>query len=208
MIKKIITGELETNCYIIYSNQEAIIIDPGDDVEVICKFLDEKKLKPKFIVNTHAHSDHIGGNSMLKKIYDLKILTHYFDAPMLTTPEMNFSIFVGKEVISPPADKLIDENDVITCGDISLKVLHTPGHTKGSISLLGNDFIFTGDTLFCGSVGRWDLPGGNEKILMSSIKKIISLDKNLRIYPGHGPDCTISGELQHNPFCQEITYAT
>jgi hydroxyacylglutathione hydrolase len=210
IVKMFTVGSLWTNCYLIgcEEKREAVIIDPGfDDVkeaEKIMKVVDKEKLHVKYIVNTHGHSDHISGNGILKKMTGAPILIHEYDASMLTNSERNFSELYGEKMTSPPADKLLHEGDIINVGNVRLKVLHTPGHSKGGISLLCDDVVFTGDTLFAGSIGRTDFPGASYREIMDSIKrKLAVLPDYLEVYPGHGPASTIGEEKRSNPFLQE-----
>ncbi len=190
MIETITVGPLSTNCYILTDEeaQEGVVIDPGDEPEKIIEFLKMSPIRIKYIINTHNHGDHIGANKELKAFTGAQILVHEKDARILT-------------MLSVSADKSLQEEDKIKIGSLILSVLHTPGHTPGSMCLLGDTFIFTGDTLFAGSVGRWDLPGGSEKMLCESIHvKLSPLNDNLRVYPGHGPATTISKEKRDNPY--------
>jgi len=202
MLKTFTVGPMEANCYILYSpdKREGLIIDPGAEGERLIKFIQEKKISIRYIINTHGHPDHIGANRKVKEHTSAPILIHQRDAPMLTKSDSILTLIFPLEYSSPPADTLIKDGDLIECAGMKLKVLHTPGHTPGGISLLTDDFIFTGDTLFSGSVGRFDLPGGSQEVLLNSIRKILSLGENLTIYPGHGPSTSVGEELHSNPF--------
>ncbi|MBX5328374.1 MAG: MBL fold metallo-hydrolase [Candidatus Bathyarchaeota archaeon] len=202
-------GSLLTNCYIVNCEEtkEAIIIDPGFDdhikAEKIFKHLNEEKLTPKFIVNTHGHPDHTCGNSILKEKFHIPILIHEYDAHMLGETGKKIAQFFGFHNFSPQADKLLHDGDTVKIGNTLLKVIHTPGHSRGSISLLGKKEIFTGDTLFMGSIGRVDFPESSERDMKNSLRKIAQLPENLTVYPGHGPTTTTIGEEKHaNPFLQ------
>lgn len=203
-------GMLATNCYLVGCEvkKETVIIDPGfdsdDEAEKIMKVVEKEKLEVKYIVNTHGHSDHISGNRALKEKTDALILIHEFDAPMLVSSERNFSYMYGEKATSPPADRLLHERDIISVGNVKLKVIHTPGHSKGGISLLCDDVVFTGDTLFAGSIGRTDFSGASYREIMNSIKrKLATLPDHTKIYPGHGPTSTIGKEKRSNPFLQD-----
>lgn len=204
MILEILTvGALETNCYILgdEKTKQAVIIDPGGDFEIIEEHLKKLKLKVQYIILTHGHVDHIGALGELKKATQAEILIHSKDSAMLYDPNQNLSIFSGDKIIPIKADKLLEEGDIIQCGGIKLEVLHTPGHTPGGISLLTDKMIFTGDSLFCGSIGRTDFPGSSFQKLIKSIKdKLLSKDDDFIIYPGHGPSSTIGEERKNNPF--------
>lgn len=203
-IKKLTVGPLESNCYLVADEEtrEGIIIDPGEEGERILKIVTREGVVPRYLVNTHGHIDHIGANGYLKgKIEGLKLGIHAADTRMLINARESLSNFAGGELASPPADFLLQEGDEITLGKKSLKVIHTPGHTPGGICLLGEGKIFTGDTLFAGSVGRTDLPGGSMELLTKSLrKKLMVLPEETIIYPGHGESSTIGREKISNPF--------
>jgi hydroxyacylglutathione hydrolase len=203
MLEILTVGELETNCYILgdEKTKQGVVIDPGGDFEIIEAHLKKLKLEVKYISLTHGHVDHIGALSQLKKVTKAEILIHSKDSAMLYDPNQNLSIFSGDKIIGSKADRLLEEGHIIQCGEIKLEVLHTPGHTAGGISLLTNKMIFTGDALFCGSIGRTDFPGSSHQVLISSIKdKLLSKDDDFIIYPGHGPSSTIGQERRSNPF--------
>ncbi|MBA7471170.1 Hydroxyacylglutathione hydrolase GloC [subsurface metagenome] len=202
MLKIFTVGPMEANCYILYNpdKREGLIIDPGAEGSHLIKFIKQEKISINYIVNTHGHPDHIGANRKIKEHTNAPILIHQYDAPMLAKSGSVLSFIFPLESSSPAADTFIKDGDLIECAGMKLKVLHTPGHTPGGISLLIDDSIFTGDTLFSGSIGRSDLPGGSPQVLLNSIKKILSLDENLIIYPGHGPSTTVGQELHSNPF--------
>lgn len=209
MIVKMLTlGTLYTNCYVVgcAETKEALIIDPGfeenEEAERVLREVNQHGLRVKYIVNTHGHPDHIGGNGIIKKATGAPILIHEYDAPMLTGGADNVSGLFGLRATSPPADKMLHEGDIIQAGKITLRILHTPGHSKGSISLLGEDVVFTGDTLFAGSIGRYDLPGASYKEIIRSVKRLATLPEHVKVYPGHGPTSTIGKEKKSNPFLQ------
>ena len=200
MIKRTVVGGLETNCYIFadMDAKEACLIDPGGDGEGLIKSeLDKNGLHLKCIINTHGHGDHISSNRKFKA----PICIHRLDADFLQSAELNLSAAYGLTIKSPPANRLLEEGDIIKIGGLRLKVIHTPGHTPGSISLLNNDILFTGDTLFMGGVGRTDFVYGSEEQLIYSIKnKLLTLDDDIVIYPGHGESSTIGKEKCENDF--------
>jgi len=204
-LKKLVVGVLETNCYLISckKTKQAAVIDPGgeNEVDLILDFLQKNNFDLKYIINTHGHIDHIAGNNLLKAKTEALLLIHRLDADMLVDANKNFSSFMGKEIYSPPADKLLEEGDEIVLGRLNLRVIHTPGHTPGGISLVSNNIIFTGDTLFAGGIGRTDLSGGSYQDLIKSIKeRLLILGDDKIIYPGHGPDSTIGEEKRTNPY--------
>ena len=210
ILENIIVGPNQTNCYILGCpyTKEALIIDPGSEAGRIKKAIVKLGIAPKYIINTHGHADHIGANSEFK----LPILIHNLDSDFLKNPRKNMSIFFGFLITSPPASKLLEGGEKINIGKLMLEIIHTPGHTPGSISIIVNvdkragaspapAIIFTGDTLFKDGVGRTDLPGSSEKDLFNSIKsKLLVLDDETAIYPGHGPASTIGEERRNNPY--------
>lgn len=201
MINTLIVGGLYTNCYIYTdSDNNALIIDPGDEAEKIIYFLESKKIKPLGIINTHSHADHIGANSEIKKKYSIPIYAHSLEFPALVSPEKNLSYFNERLVASPPGDIALTEGQKIAAGRLSLNVWHTPGHTAGSICLFGDGFIFTGDTIFKNSVGRCDLPGGDEGDMDRTIARFKNIKQDYVLYPGHGPSTTLAEEKKSNPF--------
>jgi len=204
IIRTLAVGPMQANCYILECEETraAMVIDPGDDSALILSVLDEHELQLKLIVNTHAHIDHIAANSDLKEKTSALLCIHAADADMLVNPQKNLSFFIGKPVSSPAADKLLADGDVLEAGTLRLKVIHTPGHSPGSICLLGDSCIITGDLLFAGGIGRYDFPGSSYEELVKSLRKVMLLDDDLIIYPGHGPTSTIGEERRTNPFLQ------
>jgi hydroxyacylglutathione hydrolase len=205
-IRTLIVGTMEANCYILECEETkaAIVIDPGDDVDEIIKVIEKNKLQTKFIVNTHAHVDHITGNSELKKKTSALLCAHLEAADILVNPQRNLSFFIGEEIRSPKPDKLLSDGDALEAGTLNLKVIYTPGHSPDSICLLAGNCIFTGDLLFAGGIGRYDFPGSSYKVLMDSLKKIMTLDDRFVVYPGHGPETTIGDERKTNPFLVDL----
>lgn len=198
-------GMMATNCYIVYDEMtnEAIIIDPGSDGPRIMAEIEKRKLQVKYIINTHGHIDHIGANTYVKEATGVELLVHADDAQMLTESKHNLSVLMGKPFSGPAADRLLQEGEIIKLGSTEFKVLHTPGHTRGGISLVADGVVFSGDTLFQYSIGRHDFPGGNYQQLINSIKtKLMPLEDQTIVYSGHGPETTIGEERRHNPFLQ------
>lgn len=195
------------NCYIVgcEETREVAVIDPGGNARGIVKLLEEQNLKAIYIINTHGHIDHIGGNQGVKEATGAKILIHEQDGKMLVNPASNLSFLMGAKVSSPPADQFIKEGDVVKIGNtVELEVIHTPGHSEGGVCLKTGEVIFVGDTLFQGSIGRTDFPGGSYKQLIQMIHdKLLCYDDAVVAYPGHGPATTIGFERKHNPFLQK-----
>jgi hydroxyacylglutathione hydrolase len=202
----LVVGPLQVNCFILADEKirAAIVIDPGDDAVDILKVLRDKGLTVRHIVNTHAHFDHVGANAAVKEATGAELLLHEADAEALAAAAGQAGRFGLEPVSSPQADRFVKHGDVISVGEASLKVLHTPGHTPGGISLLGQGIVFTGDTLFAGSIGRTDFPGGGLKTLLRSIKtNLMTLPDETRVFPGHGPASTIGDERRENPFLND-----
>jgi hydroxyacylglutathione hydrolase len=199
-------GSFAVFAYIVGSEEtgEALVIDPAANGELLAREAEKNKLKIKYIVNTHSHIDHIMGNKLMKELTGAKIIIHEAEARWLTAQSPQMMNMFGAEA-SPPADITVKENDLITVGDISLKVLHTPGHSPGSICLYVDGLVFTGDTLFVGGVGRTDLQGGSWQTLVSSIRtKLFTLSDATVVLPGHNygmaPKSTIGLEKVNNPY--------
>ena len=198
IIKKVV-GLLGANCYIIRNETEAVVIDPGGNPELIYPVIGRRKLL--HIINTHGHYDHIGANNDLKSRYDTKLACHRDEYQVLVNPELNLSEMVEIPFISVMPDILLNEGDKLEIGGIPIEVLHTPGHTKGSISLKVGKALFSGDTLFFRSVGRTDLPMGSFKELEKSIReKLYTLPDETIVYTGHGENTTIGEEKKYNEF--------
>lgn len=197
-LNKIVVGNLEVNCYILSTkSNKAIIIDPGEDFLKIDNFIKKKKLEPVFIINTHGHIDHIGADENFK----LPVYIHSRDAEYLSNAGKNLSSFLGSPYSFNAQIKSLEDKDNIKLEELSLDVIHTPGHTPGGICLKCDDFIFTGDTLFREGIGRTDFPGASSQDLLQSInKKLLVFPDEVKIYPGHGPDSTIGHERKYNQF--------
>jgi glyoxylase-like metal-dependent hydrolase (beta-lactamase superfamily II) len=203
LLIRLVVGPLQVNCFILADEKtkEAIVVDPGDDAQDILKVIKEKGLRVRYIVNTHAHFDHVGANKAVKDATGAELLLHEADAPVLAAVAIQSRSFGMSPVSSPPPDRLLKHGDSIVAGDISLKVLHTPGHTPGGISLLEQGVVFTGDALFAGSIGRTDFPGGDLRTLIRSIKtNLMTLPDDTKVFSGHGPASTIGDERRENPF--------
>jgi len=202
-IIRIPAGIYAANCYLVYDEdtKEGIVIDPGGDADDIINKIEELGLDIKYIVLTHGHGDHIAGVEDLKKYTNAKVAIHKDDAPMVRNGEKNLSSRMAMGTVEIEPDILLDEDDVIEFGKLSGKVIHTPGHTPGGISLKIEDSLFTGDTLFAGSIGRTDFEGSSYDSIINSIKtKLIVFPDETRVYPGHGPSTSIKMEKRNNPF--------
>jgi hydroxyacylglutathione hydrolase len=194
ILETVCVGPMQANCYILASgdNAPAIIIDPGSQVRKIRQVLDKHKLKPAFIINTHGHYDHIGSDDK----FGVPIYIHRQDLEFLKDSQLNLSKLFALPYQVESAIKALEDKDIIELEDLQLQVIHVPGHTPGGIALRlikpTDKIVFTGDTLFCQGIGRSDLSGGDDTLLIKSIKeKLLTLPDDTVIYPGHGPSSTI-----------------
>lgn len=197
-------GPLACNCYVVGdpTTKEAIVIDPGGDIQVIVDALTEQQLRVTTIVATHAHFDHLVAARELRDLTGAPFHMHEDDRPLLDWYQESGRMFLGIDLPPPPeVDTNAGEGDKLIAGSAELEVIHTPGHSPGSISLVSPGVVFSGDTLFAMGVGRTDLPGGDERALVSAITtKIFNFADETPVYPGHGPPTTVGKEKQFNPF--------
>jgi hydroxyacylglutathione hydrolase len=206
LLKQLEVGNFSVFAYLLGgdSGGDGLVIDPAADADRILALAGQQKINIRYIVNTHAHVDHVMGNEEMKQKTGAKIIIHEEDAPLLTRiPQSMLMMFGGRP--SPPADQTVKDGDFIRVANLTLKVLHTPGHSPGGMCLHLDTVVFTGDTLFVGGVGRTDLPGGSWPLMLQSIKtKILTLPDDTGIYPGHNygyaPTSTIKNERLNNPF--------
>lgn len=184
-------------------NGANIIIDPGADFDIIQKHLKGYNIKPDFILNTHGHHDHIGAVSDIILNYKIPFYIHELEEPIITDPEKNFSSFFGENELSLKTYNLIKDTDYSYFADFGIEIINAPGHTPGSIMLKAGNYLFTGDLLFKGAIGRTDLPGGNTAEIKKSLANLKKMDRQLIIYPGHGQSSNLEYELESNYYLKE-----
>ncbi len=203
-IETITVGPLQANCFIVWDEEtkEALVIDPGDEPDRIINLIKENRLNVKYILCTHAHFDHVGALPELKKGTGAAIAIHEEEKEIYEGAR-DMAVFFGYDIEKlPEPDLYLKDGDPIKIGNLEFRIMHTPGHSPGGICLYGNGVIFTGDTVFAGSVGRTDFYGGSEKELKNSFRRILSLPEEIRILPGHGPSSTVGEERRENFFSE------
>lgn len=206
LIRNITVGPLQANCFIIgdETSRQAIVIDPGDEPDLIMDVINENRLEVSYIVCTHGHFDHVGAVSDIREKTGAKVIIHK-DEIEIYHAARDMAAFWGYEIEKlPDPDMLVEDADMIKVGNMSFTILHTPGHSPGGICLYGEGIVVTGDTLFAGSVGRTDFYGGDMNKLRDSFKRLMSLPEETKVLPGHGPDSTIGEEKRGNPFVSDF----
>lgn len=207
LIEALSVGPFQCNVFIIgdTDTKDAVIIDPGDEVSRILKTLKRHDLKLKYIFLTHGHIDHVGGTKELKDATGAEVLLHKEDLFLYKKVELQASLFGLPSPAVTHVDRLLEDGLEIGEGSLRCRVIHTPGHTPGSVSFYFDGKVFTGDALFRDSIGRTDLWGGSHELLMDSIRgRLMKLDDATEVYPGHGPSTTIGREKRENPFLEEM----
>lgn len=200
-------GMMQANCYLVYDkeNGDSVIIDPGGDATPVLKEIEKRQLSPHYILNTHGHFDHIAGNASLASL-NVPFAIHPADRDLLITG--GGAQWFGLPYSRSPSPALdLTDDLVLEIGMLHIEVIHTPGHSPGSVCLYipEDNALITGDTLFAGSVGRPDLPGGDEHVLMESLKRLLIFPPETILYPGHGPSSTLAAERHSNPWLRGIT---
>lgn len=199
-IKTVVTGQLEENCHLIWDDEKrCLVVDPGDDFDRIWEVISEEGLFVETIALTHGHYDHVGAVNELRQKTDAKVIAHEEEQALILNPQISLSYYFKPDFPTPVVDSYVREGDTVTVGSLSFIVMHTPGHTQGGMCLYTDGVIFSGDTVFFGTLGRWDFPTGDlTKLVHSITKRIFSLPSNTVIYSGHGPKTTVGNEKHHN----------
>ncbi|PWM78619.1 MAG: MBL fold metallo-hydrolase [Phascolarctobacterium sp.] len=198
-------GAIATNCYIVINEKthHAVVIDPGGNADRIMAALEKENAVVDAIFLTHGHGDHIMALGDVKARTGAPIYISEADAPLLNDPSKSLAAFMGDKYSPATADKFFADGDEVEAAGIKFKIMATPGHTPGGVCIMTGDVVFCGDTVFAESIGRTDFPGGSYKQLLQSIKdKILPLDDNVKLLPGHGPSTTVGWERRRNPFLQ------
>lgn len=206
-VHSLITGPFQENSYILSDmlSKDCILIDPGDEAEKICYFIDSNKFNPIAIINTHAHLDHIGAVQEIKNIYNIPFYLHYLEKPILESYPMSCRLFGITVKPIPTVDNWIQEGGELNIGTFKFSIIETPGHTPGGCCFLIEKLLFVGDTLFHGSVGRTDLPGGDWVMLEESLLYVMeNVKSDVTVYSGHGIETNLRIEKEKNPFLISI----
>ncbi len=198
-------GALWTNAYLLWDREgTAILVDPGGDPSEALDFAEKNRLRIEWVLLTHGHGDHIAGLDAARGKSSRGVAIHFLDAPMLTAAEENLSRWLGAPIQCSEAEKSLEDGEILPAGKMTVRVIHTPGHTAGSSCFLVSEgeekVLVSGDTLFARSVGRTDLPGGSEKDLKASLLKLNDLEDGIPVLPGHGPETTLGREKAENPY--------
>ncbi len=198
-------GIYAVNCYIVADdNKVGAVIDPGGNVDKIKKLIDKRGLDIKYILLTHGHGDHIGAVEQLKNKTGAKVAAHKKEKEILNDKDKNLTGCMGVEHISFDADEYFSDGDIIKVGELKFEVIHTPGHTPGGSCFRLGDYLFTGDTLFTGSIGRTDLFGADPSKMENSLKRLKSIDEDLKVLPGHGRASSLEFEKERNPYMNGV----
>jgi len=204
-VEQIVTGVIGENCYILYTNNKALIVDPGSDTSKIKDRIESLEVSPIAVLLTHTHYDHIGSLEDIRVDYDIPVYVSPIEQDWLGDPILNLSAHGTFDVKANPAEYEFKASEVLTIEDFTFKVAATPGHSPGSVSFIFEEdkFVVSGDALFAGSIGRTDLHHGDYNTLLNSIEaELFTLSDHFRVYPGHGDSTTIGHEKEKNPFFQ------
>lgn len=202
-IMRLAVGSYQTNCYIIFDEEKrAIIVDPGDQAKDILKVVEDEGLKVEKILLTHAHHDHIGALVEVKEALKVPVYMGEEEVSLLEEGLSNKNMLFNDKNEKFKVDYLVKDKDIIKFNDIDIKVIFTPGHTRGGVCYLIDNVLLSGDTLFMGSIGRTDFPGGDYNTIMESLNKLVKLPNDTIVLPGHGPETKIALEKVNNPFLQ------
>lgn len=198
-------GAFESNCYIVYDGPggRCTVIDPGAEETVILKHVEKLGLTVECIVLTHGHPDHVMAAPAVKAATGARLLIHPGDRELLNNKMLNMMLGLSANNEVVPDEFLADGQEVQAAGT-SFRVMHTPGHSEGSICLISDDVVFSGDLLFAGGIGRYDLPGGDEKKIMQSLSRLTRLEQQIKVYPGHGPQTSIGAECRGNFYLKDL----
>lgn len=204
-IIKLVVGELQENCFVLFDeNKDAFVVDPGASSDIIIEAIEKNNLNIKYILLTHGHFDHVGAVAGLKKKFNAPVYLHKNDKNFLENPkEVRESAF-GIQIESANVDVFVKEGDEIPFSDAYIKVIETPGHTIGSVCYLFKNYLFAGDTLFNGSIGRTDFPESDHSLMIESLKVLKELDDEIYVLSGHGPESQMSYEKISNPYLKRL----
>lgn len=204
-IERIVNMETDQNCYLVYDeNKKGLIIDPGSSAECIEEKITQCGVDVKYIFLTHCHYDHIEGAEELRKLLGAELVSTFECNKNIQSTSVNLSMLFSDPIKANPADIIVTDGDIIRVGKMTVKAITTPGHTNGGVCYLIGEDLFSGDTLFLNSVGRWDFPTGDENTLKNSIRnKLFTLEDEIIVHPGHGNDTKIYYEKKYNSFCRE-----
>ncbi|WP_413852599.1 MBL fold metallo-hydrolase [Candidatus Ruminimicrobium bovinum] len=199
-IKNIVSGQFETNCWLVYDDitKAAVIIDPGQDGQIVIDTIKNLALQPELLINTHGHFDHILSDDIIRKKYNIPLAIHKNDIPFLSDVNKNASYLIGKPTVINNPEIIFENEQNYKTSFCGYSLINTPGHTPGSVCILIENDLFSGDTLFAGSIGRTDFPDSSVSEMKKSLQKIKQLDKKINVYPGHGCSTNIEKELSSN----------
>lgn len=203
-IEQLPLGGYQTNAYLVYEGDRGFIIDPGAQGRFLLDHIKERGFVPEAILLTHAHGDHIGALKDVLETYPVPVYLHQKEKKVLDTPSMNLGSMKGLQLVQPESLRLVKDGDTIEVAGFQIKVLHTPGHTPGSVCYQLENVLFSGDTLFQGSIGRTDFPGGNVEQMMASLERLKEIPENLIVLSGHGMRTDLDTEKMRNPFMREF----